>query len=75
MRVFFVCYLRGFFLKVTSIVLELGVESGRCALLRWMGGGGDALSTPFTSPQVINKPQVKHGDIQWDTVGVRPKTR
>lgn len=62
-------------IEVSSLVLELGSETGRCALLRWMGGGGDALLTPFISPQVIGKPQIKHGEIQWNSVGVRPKTK
>ncbi|XP_062584990.1 trafficking protein particle complex subunit 11-like [Saccostrea cucullata] len=62
-------------IEVTSMVLELGSESGRCALLRWMGGGGDALVSPYTPPPVINKPHTKPEDIHWECVGVRPKTR
>lgn len=64
-------------LQISSIALQMGNESGRCAILHWAGAGGDALPPPV-SQQVNYKPKhkVSTGDNpNWENIEVIPVTK
>lgn len=63
-------------LEVTSLVLELGSDAGRCAMLQWIGGGGPAVSPVQTAQSLLpRKPTTLDGAVDWDAVDVRSVTR
>ncbi|XP_069136567.1 trafficking protein particle complex subunit 11-like [Argopecten irradians] len=63
-------------LEISSLVLELGSESGRCAMLQWMGAGGPAVSPVQTAQSLLpRKPAEPGSPIDWNAVDVQGSTR
>ena len=62
---------------MTSIALEMGTDSSRCAILHWIGGGGDAVA-PSNAQQMSCKPRQPLqivDDMDWEEIQVIPVTR
>ncbi|KAK3084752.1 hypothetical protein FSP39_018278 [Pinctada imbricata] len=67
---------KGTQLEISTIILELGSGTGRHAMLRWMGGGGEANNFIQTAQSILKRPTVSTtGQVNWDNVEVRSSTK
>ncbi|XP_041357008.1 trafficking protein particle complex subunit 11-like [Gigantopelta aegis] len=58
-------------IEISSVALELGSQSKCCAVLRWLGGGGDALSSPPGQQLVLGKKPILADDkVEWEEFNV-----
>ncbi|EPY78844.1 trafficking protein particle complex subunit 11 [Camelus ferus] len=58
-------------IEITSVDLVLGNEAGRCVVLSWQGGGGDAASAQEAlqaSRSFKRRPKLAAGEVHWDSV-------
>ncbi|KAL8612906.1 hypothetical protein ACOMHN_034983 [Nucella lapillus] len=67
-------------IEMSSVTLEMGVESGCCALLRWAGAGGEALNrTSAPSGQFPSRkaalPTADDQAFEWSLFKVSPVIR
>ncbi|KAJ8312208.1 hypothetical protein KUTeg_009581 [Tegillarca granosa] len=62
-------------LEISTIVLEFGSESGKRCMLRWMGGGGDAVVPLQTAQSLLPKKPVTTDHIDWESVDIKSSTR
>jgi len=57
--------------------LILGSESGRCVILNWRGGGGDAAS-PQEALQAARsfrrRPKLPDSEVHWDSLTIQAST-
>ncbi|XP_069487577.1 trafficking protein particle complex subunit 11 [Ambystoma mexicanum] len=64
-------------IEITSVDLVLGSESGRCVILNWRGGGGDAAS-PQEALQAARsfkrRPKLPDNEVYWDSVTILAST-
>ncbi|XP_014386882.1 PREDICTED: trafficking protein particle complex subunit 11 [Myotis brandtii] len=64
-------------IEITSVDLVLGHEAGRCVVLNWQGGGGDAASTQEAlqaSRSFKRRPKLPDDEVHWDSVLVQAST-
>nr|XP_033799055.1 trafficking protein particle complex subunit 11 [Geotrypetes seraphini] len=64
-------------IEITSVELVLGSETGRCMILNWRGGGGDAAS-PQEALQAARsfkrRPKLPENEVCWDSVTIQAST-
>ncbi|XP_030047372.1 trafficking protein particle complex subunit 11 [Microcaecilia unicolor] len=64
-------------IEITSVDLVLGSETGRCMILNWRGGGGDAAS-PQEALQAARsfkrRPKLPENEVCWDSVTIQAST-
>lgn len=64
-------------IEITSIDLVLGSETGRCVILNWRGGGGDAAS-PQEALQAARsfkrRPRLPDNEVFWDSITIQAST-
>ncbi|XP_029438424.1 trafficking protein particle complex subunit 11 [Rhinatrema bivittatum] len=64
-------------IEITSVDLILGSETGRCVILNWHGGGGDAAS-PQEALQAARsfkrRPKLPENEVCWDSVTIQAST-
>lgn len=66
-----------FFRQIASVDLVLGSESGRCVILNWRGGGGDAASTQEAlqaSRSFRRRPKLPDNEVHWDSLAIQAST-
>lgn len=64
-------------IEITSVDLFLGSESGRCVVLSWQGGGGDAASSQEAlqaARSFKRRPKLAEDEIHWDSVIIQAST-
>lgn len=57
--------------------LILGSENGRCVILNWHGGGGDAASSQealLAARSFKRRPKLPDNEIHWDSLTVQAST-
>lgn len=57
--------------------LVLGHEAGRCVVLNWQGGGGDAASSQEAlqaARSFRRRPKLPDSEVHWDSVVVQAST-
>lgn len=70
-------YMFNFFCQITSVDLVLGSESGRCVILNWRGGGGDAASSQEAlqaSRSFRRRPKLPDNEVHWDSLAIQAST-
>lgn len=63
--------------QITSVDLILGSENGRCMILNWRGGGGDAASSQETlqaARSFKRRPKLPDNEVHWDSLNVQAST-
>uniref|UniRef100_A0ABK0LKY8 Trafficking protein particle complex subunit 11 n=1 Tax=Rattus norvegicus TaxID=10116 RepID=A0ABK0LKY8_RAT len=63
--------------QITSVDLFLGSESGRCVVLSWQGGGGDAASSQEAlqaARSFKRRPKLPDDEVHWDSIIVQAST-
>ncbi|XP_045142506.1 trafficking protein particle complex subunit 11 [Echinops telfairi] len=63
--------------QITSVDLVLGNESGRCVVLSWQGGGGDAASSQEAlqaSRSFKRRPKLPDNEVHWDSMIIQAST-
>ncbi|MEE6460867.1 hypothetical protein FKM82_001125 [Ascaphus truei] len=64
-------------IEITSVDLILGSEIGRCVILNWRGGGGDAAS-PQEAVQAARsfkrRPKLPESEVHWDSIAIQAST-
>ncbi|CAH1775669.1 unnamed protein product [Owenia fusiformis] len=64
-------------IEMNGVALSLGSQTTRCAVLHWVGGGGDAVSS--TPGQLHHHPGVIRGHIEsnpeWDNLTILSSTK
>jgi hypothetical protein len=63
--------------QITAVDLVLGSETGRCVVLSWQGGGGDAASSQEAlqaSRSFKRRPKLPDNEIHWDSVIIQAST-
>ncbi|KAJ1215559.1 hypothetical protein NDU88_003167 [Pleurodeles waltl] len=64
-------------IEITSVDLILGSETGRCVILNWRGGGGDAAS-PQEALQAARsfkrRPKLPDNEVFWDSITIQAST-
>ncbi|KAI1238359.1 Trafficking protein particle complex subunit 11, partial [Lamprotornis superbus] len=64
-------------IEITSVDLILGSESGRCVILNWRGGGGDASSSQEAlqaARSFKRRPKLPDNEVHWDTLTIQAST-
>ncbi|MEJ1285107.1 trafficking protein particle complex 11 [Cricetulus griseus] len=64
-------------LMITSVDLVLGSESGRCVVLSWQGGGGDAASSQEAlqaARSFKRRPKLPNNEVHWDSIIIQAST-
>ncbi|XP_053315422.1 trafficking protein particle complex subunit 11 [Spea bombifrons] len=64
-------------IEITSVNLILGSETGRCVVLNWRGGGGDAASAQEAvqaARSFKRKPKLPENDVHWDSITIQAST-
>ncbi|XP_042323158.1 trafficking protein particle complex subunit 11 isoform X2 [Sceloporus undulatus] len=64
-------------IEITSVDLLLGSETGRCVILNWHGGGGDAASSQealLAARSFKRRPKLPDNDTHWDSLTVQAST-
>lgn len=64
-------------LQITSVDLVLGHETGRCVVLNWQGGGGDAASSQEAlqaSRSFQRRPKLPDNELHWDSIVIQAST-
>ncbi|KAK7812371.1 hypothetical protein U0070_023281 [Myodes glareolus] len=64
-------------IEITSVDLVLGSESGRCVVLSWQGGGGDAASSQEAlqaARSFKRRPKLPDNEVHWDSIIVQAST-
>ncbi|KAH0616126.1 hypothetical protein JD844_027010 [Phrynosoma platyrhinos] len=64
-------------IEITSVDLLLGSETGRCVILNWHGGGGDAASSQealLAARSFKRRPKLPDNEIHWDSLTVQAST-
>ncbi|XP_063193297.1 trafficking protein particle complex subunit 11 [Chroicocephalus ridibundus] len=64
-------------IEITSVDLILGSESGRCVILNWRGGGGDAASSQEAlqaARSFRRRPKLPDNEVHWDSLTVQAST-
>ncbi|KAF6085086.1 trafficking protein particle complex 11 [Phyllostomus discolor] len=64
-------------IEITSVDLVLGHETGRCVVLSWQGGGGDAASSQEAlqaARSFRRRPRLPDSEVHWDSVVVQAST-
>ncbi|XP_012988959.2 trafficking protein particle complex subunit 11 [Esox lucius] len=64
-------------IEITAVDLMLGTDNGRCVLLNWRGGGGDAASSHEAiqaARSFRSRGRVPEQHAQWDTVSIQAST-
>jgi hypothetical protein len=60
-----------YFLQINSIFLEFGLESGCLGKLKWIGGGGDAVTPLQTALSILPKDINRQNPSDWDNIDVK----
>ncbi|XP_069796522.1 trafficking protein particle complex subunit 11 isoform X3 [Narcine bancroftii] len=63
--------------EITSVDLVLGSDTGRCVILNWRGGGGDAASCQESlqaSRSFKRRPKLPENEVCWDSVTIQAST-
>uniref|UniRef100_A0A674IJC6 Trafficking protein particle complex subunit 11 n=1 Tax=Terrapene triunguis TaxID=2587831 RepID=A0A674IJC6_9SAUR len=63
--------------EITSVDLILGTETGRCVILNWRGGGGDAASSQEALQAVRSfkrQPKLPDNEVHWDSLTIQANT-
>ncbi|KAM8938658.1 trafficking protein particle complex subunit 11 [Pelodytes ibericus] len=64
-------------IEITSVDLILGSETGRCVILNWRGGGGDAASVQeavLAARSFKRRPKLPDHDVHWDSITIQANT-
>ncbi|XP_065803145.1 trafficking protein particle complex subunit 11 isoform X3 [Muntiacus reevesi] len=64
-------------IEITSMDLVLGSEAGRCVVLNWQGGGGDAASAQEAlqaSRSFKRRPRLPDSEVHWDSIVIQAST-
>ncbi|KAJ7404768.1 trafficking protein particle complex 11 [Pitangus sulphuratus] len=64
-------------IEITSVDLILGSESGRCVILNWRGGGGDAASSQEAlqaARSFKRRPKLPDNEVHWDSLTIQAST-
>ncbi|XP_069833864.1 trafficking protein particle complex subunit 11 [Dendropsophus ebraccatus] len=64
-------------IEITSVDLILGSETGRCVILNWRGGGGDAASAQEAiqaSRSFKRRPKLPDTEVHWDSIIIQSST-
>uniref|UniRef100_A0A8D1GEV4 Trafficking protein particle complex subunit 11 n=1 Tax=Sus scrofa TaxID=9823 RepID=A0A8D1GEV4_PIG len=64
-------------IEITSVDLVLGNEAGRCVVLNWQGGGGDAASAQEAlqaSRSFRRRPKLPASEVHWDSISTQAST-
>lgn len=59
-------------IEISAVILEFGLESGCLGKLKWIGGGGDAVTQLQTALSILPKDINKPGPLEWDNIDVKP---
>lgn len=57
--------------QITAVVLEFGSETGSLGKLKWVGGGGDAVTPLQTALSILPKHVNSQGPLEWDNIDVK----
>ncbi|XP_063776770.1 trafficking protein particle complex subunit 11 [Pseudophryne corroboree] len=63
--------------EITSVDLVLGSEAGRCVILNWRGGGGDAASAQEAiqaARSFKRRPKLPESEVHWDSITIQAST-
>ncbi|XP_075053267.1 trafficking protein particle complex subunit 11 [Mixophyes fleayi] len=63
--------------EITSVDLILGSETGRCVILNWRGGGGDAASAQEAvqaARSFKRRPKLPDTEVHWDSITIQAGT-
>ncbi|KAE8629824.1 hypothetical protein XENTR_v10000605 [Xenopus tropicalis] len=64
-------------IEISSVDLILGGDAGRCVILNWRGGGGDAASSQEAvqaSRSFKRRPKLPENEVHWDSVAIQAST-
>ncbi|XP_014447878.1 trafficking protein particle complex subunit 11 isoform X3 [Tupaia chinensis] len=64
-------------IEITSVDLVLGNEAGRCVVLNWQGGGGDAASSQEAlqaARSFKRRPKLPDSEVHWDSIIIQAST-
>ena len=63
--------------QITSVVLELGTDTQRCAILHWTSGGGESLvPSPTQLPLAYTAVDLTGDNVpQWSAITPRPTAK
>ncbi|XP_044153344.1 LOW QUALITY PROTEIN: trafficking protein particle complex subunit 11 [Bufo gargarizans] len=64
-------------IEITSVDLILGSETGRCVILNWRGGGGDAASAQEAiqaARSFKRRPKLPDTEVHWDSIIIQANT-
>uniref|UniRef100_A0A452ICD5 Trafficking protein particle complex subunit 11 n=1 Tax=Gopherus agassizii TaxID=38772 RepID=A0A452ICD5_9SAUR len=64
-------------IEITSVDLILGTETGRCVILNWHGGGGDAASSQEAlqaARSFKRQPKLPDNEVHWDSLTIQANT-
>ncbi|XP_044305778.1 trafficking protein particle complex subunit 11 isoform X4 [Varanus komodoensis] len=64
-------------IEITSVDLLLGRENGRCVMVNWHGGGGDAASSQealLAARSFKRRPKLADNEVHWDSLTVQAST-
>nr|XP_020658519.1 trafficking protein particle complex subunit 11 [Pogona vitticeps] len=64
-------------IEITSVDLFLGGDTGRCVILNWHGGGGDAASSQealLAARSFKRRPKLPDNEVHWDSLIVQANT-
>ncbi|KAH9492651.1 Trafficking protein particle complex subunit 11 [Bulinus truncatus] len=62
-------------IEISSLALEMGSDSGCCAVLKWTGGGGDNPVQPVGPTRPVIKSSLLDNPVDWDSFIVNPTAR
>uniref|UniRef100_A0A4W3JQ34 Trafficking protein particle complex subunit 11 n=1 Tax=Callorhinchus milii TaxID=7868 RepID=A0A4W3JQ34_CALMI len=63
--------------EITSVDLVLGSDTGRCVVLNWRGGGGDAASCQEAlqaTRSFRRRPKLPDNEVDWESVTIQAST-
>ncbi|ETE71409.1 Trafficking protein particle complex subunit 11 [Ophiophagus hannah] len=64
-------------IEITSVDLILGSESGRCVVLNWHGGGGDAAASReavLAARSFKRRSKLPDNEVHWDSLTIQAST-
>uniref|UniRef100_A0A5F8G8L2 Trafficking protein particle complex subunit 11 n=1 Tax=Monodelphis domestica TaxID=13616 RepID=A0A5F8G8L2_MONDO len=64
-------------IEISSVDLILGSEIGRCVILSWQGGGGDAASSQEAlqaARSFKRRPKLPENEVHWDSIIIQANT-
>ncbi|XP_034257272.1 trafficking protein particle complex subunit 11 isoform X3 [Pantherophis guttatus] len=64
-------------IEITSVDLILGSENGRCVVLNWHGGGGDAAASReavLAARSFKRRPKLLDNEVHWDSLTIQAST-